>query len=322
MKAITLTSGRLSFQRDHGEPTPQGNEVIIDVSQAGICETDLQLARGYMNFQGILGHEFVGVAQSGTFAGQRVVGEINCNCRQCPTCLAGRPTHCPNRTVIGIDRHPGAFAERLAVPEHLLHPVPEAVSDDQAVFVEPLAAAFEILRQVSIGQSDRIAILGDGRLGYLCAQALSLASPRITAFGKHGQKLLRFGHHGHTTVQISSTHPDELPSKQFDVVVDCTGSISGLPMALHLVRPRGTVVMKTTVADPHSLSLATIVIDEITLVGSRCGPFEQALAALDAGTIDVSGLITHRFGLDDVENAFDAATSPNAFKTVFDIKAS
>ncbi len=266
------------------------------------------------------GHEFVGVAQAGNFAGQRVVGEINCNCGRCPTCRAGRPTHCPHRTVVGIDRHPGAFAERVAIPQHLLHPVPETVGDEQAVFVEPLAAAFEILEQVSIDRSDRVAILGDGRLGYLCAQVLSLACDQITVFGKHGQKLLRFGRRGHTTVQISLSDPTDLPQKTFDVVVDCTGSTSGLPMALQLVRPRGTVVMKTTVADPHELSLAAVVIDEINLIGSRCGPFDKALAALADGKIPVSDLITHRFRLEDVDEAFEAAQSPNAFKTVFEIQ--
>jgi threonine dehydrogenase-like Zn-dependent dehydrogenase len=322
MKAITLQFGQLKFHADHPEPQRQADEVIVDVTLAGICETDLQLARGYMQFQGVPGHEFVGIAQSGTFAGQRVVGEINCNCGQCPTCRAGRPTHCPHRTVVGIDRHPGAFAERVAIPQHLLHAVPETVADDQAVFVEPLAAAFEILEQVSIDPSDRVAILGDGRLGYLSAQVLSLASDQITVFGKHGQKLLRFGHRGHTTVQISLTDPTDLPHKTFDVVVDCTGSTSGLPMALQLVRPRGTVVLKTTVADPHQLSLAPIVIDEINVVGSRCGPFDKALDALAAGKIDVSDLITHRFALSDVDDAFDAAQNPNAFKTVFEVQTS
>lgn len=318
MKAITLQAGQLRYQSDHPDPVCQDDEVLIDVVQAGICETDLQLARGYMGFQGIPGHEFVGVAKSGRFADQRVVGEINCNCRQCQTCRDGRPTHCRNRTVIGIDRHSGAFAQRVAVPEHLLHAVPEHVNDDQAMFVEPLAAAFEILEQVAIGSQDRIAILGDGRLGYLSAQVLATRSDHITVFGKHGHKLIRFGHHGQTTVQLSSTgDTSELPHSQFDVVVDCTGSTTGLPMALHLVRPRGTVVLKTTVADRHETSLAAIVIDEICVVGSRCGPFDKALSALAADQVDVSGLITDRFRLEQVDDAFRQANNPNAFKVAF-----
>lgn len=319
MKAIHLDSNGLHYQPSHPEPTPREGEVLVRVLEAGICETDLQLAQGYMNFSGVLGHEFVGIAQSGQHAGQRVVGEINCNCQNCPTCRAGRPTHCPNRTVIGIDRHDGAFAELVAIPEHNLHRVPDQVSDDQAVLVEPLAAAFQILDQIEIQVSDRIAILGDGRLGYLVAQVLTQVSDRITVFGKHGVKLLRFGHRDITTVQVPSTDTRELPASEFDIVVDCTGSASGLPMALHLVRPRGTVVMKTTVAEPHHLSLAAIVIDEIHLVGSRCGPFDKAIDALVDDKIDVSDLITDRFALDQVDAAMEAARNANSFKVVFEI---
>ncbi len=319
MEAIILDPGGLHYQSSHPEPTPAEGEVLVQVLQAGICETDLQLAQGYMGFRGILGHEFVGIAQTGIYAGRRVVGEINCNCRVCPTCRAGRPTHCPKRTVIGIDRHDGAFAETVAIPEHNLHVVGENVTDDQALFTEPLAAAFEILEQVAITSSDQIAILGDGRLGYLSAQVLSSVADRITVFGKHGVKLLRFGHRGYEVVQIPSTDPAELPHHKFDVVVDCTGSTTGLPMAIHLVRPRGTVVLKTTVAGQHQLSLASIVIDEICVVGSRCGPFAKALEALASGRVDVNGLITDRYSLDQVKPAFASAVNPNSFKVVFDV---
>ena len=319
MKAITLDSGGLRYQPAHADPRPSEGEILVRVKQSGICETDLQLARGYMGFSGILGHEFVGIAESGPFSGRRVVGEINCNCQTCKACRDGRPTHCPNRTVIGIDRHDGAFAEHVAVPQHLLHPVPDSVTDDEAVFVEPLAAAFQILQQVTVNASDTVAILGDGRLGYLSAQVLSLASDQITVFGKHGPKLLRFGHRNINTVQISSPDPRELPSKNFDLVVDCTGSTTGLPMALHMVRPRGTVVMKTTVADAHQLSLAAIVIDEINVVGSRCGPFGKALQALQDRTIDVSDLITNRYKLDQVDEAFEAANNATSFKVLFEM---
>lgn len=319
MKAVTLNSGGLRYQPSHDDPTPAPGETLVAVLKAGICETDLQLAHGYMGFNGIPGHEFVGIAQTGHYAGRRVVGEINCNCQTCQTCRVGRPTHCPNRTVIGIDRHDGAFAESLAVPEHNLHTIPDDVSDDQAVFVEPLAAALQILEQVSIESSDRIAILGDGRLGYLSAQVLSLVSDKVTVFGKHGVKLLRFGHREITTVQIPSTDPRELQQDTFDVVVDCSGSTTGLPMALHLVRPRGTIVLKTTVNDSHQLSLAAVVIDEITVVGSRCGPFGKAIDALADGSINVDDLISHRFTLDQVDQAFKAADDANAFKVIFEI---
>jgi threonine dehydrogenase-like Zn-dependent dehydrogenase len=319
MKAITLHSGKLHYQASHAAPKLGDDESLVRVIKAGICETDLQLSRGYMAFSGILGHEFVGMAETGAHAGRRVVGEINCNCRRCKTCLAGRPTHCPNRTVVGIDRHDGAFAERVAIPEHHLHLVPESVTDDEAVFVEPLAAAFQIVEQVSVDPSDRVAILGDGRLGYLSAQVLARSSERVTVFGKHGLKLLRFGHRGIATVQIPSSDLVDLPQKEFDLVVDCTGSTTGLPMALHMIRPRGTVVMKTTLADLHRLSLAAIVIDEINLVGSRCGPFDRAIDALADKQVDVSDLITDRFTLDRVDDAFAAAESANSFKVVFEI---
>ena len=318
MKAITLYAGELGIDPDRPEPTAVDSEVLVDVIQAGICETDLQLARGYMGFEGILGHEFVGIAQSGRYAGQRIVGEINCACRACPTCEAGLLTHCGNRTVVGIDRHDGAFAERLAIPESNLHPLPDSLADDAAIFVEPLAAAFQIPEQVQITRSDRVAILGDGRLGYLCAQVLRLHSDQVTVVGKHAAKLERF----QDIAQTNCINSDTLPREgSFDLVVDCTGSTSGLPMAIRLARPRGTIVMKTTVAGEHHQSLAMIVINELSIVGSRCGPFDKAIEALKNGRIDVSGLITHRYGLDQVETAFKTAISPDAFKVLFEIRS-
>ncbi|MCC9599421.1 alcohol dehydrogenase catalytic domain-containing protein [Stieleria sp. JC731] len=319
MKAITLHSQGFGFDDVYPSPKPKDDETLVRVLKAGICDTDLQLIKGYMGFAGVLGHEFVGVAQGGPYAGQRVVGEINCSCHQCQTCQAGNATHCPNRTVIGIDRHDGAMAEYVAVPQRNLHVIPESVDNDAAVLVEPLAAAFEILDQVDLASTDRVAILGDGRLGFFCAQAISLHTDRLSVFGKHGTKLLRFGHRGFTTIQVVPDDLADLPSREFDVVVDCTGSTSGLPMALHLVRPRGTIVMKTTVADPHHQSLAQIVIDEINLVGSRCGPFAKAINALASLQVDVSGLITDRFELDQANEAFEKATNPTSFKVVFDI---
>ncbi|KAA5545539.1 alcohol dehydrogenase catalytic domain-containing protein [Roseiconus nitratireducens] len=319
MHAITLDAGTLRFRDDYPLPTPGEQESLVRVIQAGVCETDLQLARGYMGFSGVPGHEFVGIAETGGHAGRRVVGEINCSCGQCATCQAGRPTHCPHRTVVGIDRHDGAFAQWLAIPESNLHAVPESVSDDQAVFVEPLAAAFQITDQVDITKSDRVAVIGDGRLGFLSAQVLSLHSEHVTVFGKHQHKLARFADKGQSVATVAAPDPADLPHHAFDVVVDCTGSTTGLGMAVQLVRPRGTVVLKTTVAGTHELSLAAIVIDEINLVGSRCGPFDKAMDALQTGVIDVDGLITNRFRLDQVEQAFHSATQPNSFKVVFDI---
>ncbi len=317
MRAITIRDDVLRYRDDLPEPIAAADEVVVDVTQAGICETDLQLVRGYMGFAGILGHEFVGIATSGSFEGQRVVGEINCNCRACPRCDSGLGNHCSKRTVIGIDRHDGAFAERIAVPQHNLHSVPDTVTDDEAVFVEPLAAAFEILQQVKVADSDRVAILGDGRLGYLCAQVIGSSTRRMTAVGKHRLKLDRFARIGVSTVNLDDVDAEPV----FDVVVDCTGSVTGLPLALSLVRPRGTVVMKTTVASRHHLSLAPIVIDEITLVGSRCGPFDKALAALQERTVDVSDLITHRYPLEGAEAALESAAQHDSFKVVFDVQS-
>ncbi|MEL6106882.1 MAG: alcohol dehydrogenase catalytic domain-containing protein [Planctomycetota bacterium] len=316
MKAITLYAGELGLDPHRAEPTPQDSEVLVDVIQAGVCETDLQLARGYMGFEGILGHEFVGIAQRGQFSGKRVVGEINCACRVCDTCEAGLPTHCGNRSVVGIDQHDGAFAERIAIPEANLHPLPDSLSNDAAVFVEPLAAAFQIPDQVHIARSDRIAILGDGRLGYLCTQVLRLHSDHVTAVGKHARKLDRFKEIAETSLLGSDTLP---PEGTFDLVVDCTGSTTGLPMAIRLARPRGTIVLKTTVAGEHHQSLAAIVINELSLIGSRCGPFDKAIEALAEDRVDVSKLVTHRYRLDQVAIAFETAASPDAFKVVFEI---
>ncbi len=315
MRAIILQGSELQYRDDLPEPTPAADEVIVEVVQAGICETDLQLARGYMGFAGVLGHEFVGVATSGRFAGKRVVGEINCNCRNCPRCQAGLGNHCGNRTVIGIDRHDGAFAQRLAVPEHNLHQIPDSVSDDEAVFVEPLAAALQIGQQVNLASSDRVAILGDGRLAYLCSQAIKCDAPDLTVVSKYSEKAARFESQGIKTVELAKIGRP----RSFDIVLDCTGSESGLPLALQLIRPRGTIIMKTTIASEHHLSLAEIVIDEITVVGSRCGPFDKAIQALQDKSVDVSNLITHRYMLDSVHDAMKSAVSPKAFKVVFDI---
>ena len=314
MQAITLQNSDLRFREDCPDPVPEDGEVLVEVTQAGICETDLQLHRGYMGFCGVLGHEFVGIAREGTYAGRRVVGEINCCCRNCDACRKGLGNHCPHRSVIGIDRHDGAFAEMIAVPEANLHLVPDSVSDDEAVFVEPLAAAFQIGRQVELDGA-RVAVLGDGRLSMLSVQAILLRSPDVTVVGKHAPKLARFESLPVRTVRLQ----EPVAAKSFDVVVDCTGSESGMPLAFQLVRPRGTVVMKTTIAAEHRLSLAAIVIDEITVVGSRCGPFDEALRALEAKRVDVSQLITHRFPLRQAEQAMAKARDPEAMKVVFEI---
>lgn len=317
MRAIVLERDDVQVDKVRPAPNPAADEVLVRVTRAGICETDLQLMKGYMGFSGVLGHEFVGVAESGPYAGQRVVGEINCACWTCETCRAGLPTHCPDRTVLGILNHDGAFADLIAVPHRNLHRVPDSIPDDIAVFTEPVAAAFQIPAQLDIAATDRIVILGDGRLGNLCAQVLASISDDVLVVGKHRQKLALLDTMGLRTALLS----DDLPSRAADIVVDCTGSDSGLPAALKLVRPRGTIVLKTTVAGTQTLAWAPFVIDEITLVGSRCGPFDRALHALEHGLVDVEPLIADRFNLSNGVLALERAQQKGVLKVLLEMDA-
>lgn len=315
MRAIVF-DGQLRYQDDRPTPAALDGEVLVRVLRAGICDTDLQLMKGYMGFRGVLGHEFVGVAESGPHAGRRVVGEINCACWRCATCRSGLQTHCPNRTVLGILEHDGAFADVIAVPLRNLHPVPDRLSTDAAVFTEPVAAAFQIPAQLPIRPADRVVVLGDGRLGNLCAQVLAGRSNHVLVVGKHSNKLALLGARGIATALVT----DALDPRSADIVVDCTGSPTGLPTALRLVRPRGTIVLKTTVAGEQTLAWAPFVIDEVTLIGSRCGPFDQALAALADGTVDVAPLLSDRFDLSRGVEAFARATAPGVLKVLLDME--
>jgi threonine dehydrogenase-like Zn-dependent dehydrogenase len=315
VRAIVLDQGNVQFDHARPTPNPTADEVLVHVTRAGICETDLQLVKGYMGFRGILGHEFVGIAESGSYAGQRVVGEINCACWTCDTCRRGLPTHCPNRTVLGILNHDGSFADLIAVPQRNLHRVPDSIPDHIAVFVEPVAAAFQIPAQLTINSSDRIVVLGDGRLGNLCAQVLASLADDLLVVGKHPEKLALLESFGVKTALVS----DSLPERAADLVVDCTGSESGLPSALKLVRPRGTIVLKTTVAGTQTLAWAPFVIDEITLVGSRCGPFDRALDALEHGLIDVEPLIADRFNLSNGLLALERAQQKGVLKVLLEM---
>ncbi len=317
MRAIVLDRNGVTARGDRPVPAPLDGEVLVRVLRAGICETDLQLMKGYMGFHGVLGHEFVGIAESGPLAGRRVVGEINCSCLRCPTCLAGRASHCPNRSVLGILNHDGAFADFIAVPQVNLHAVPDAVTTDAAVFTEPLAAAFQIPAQLAIRPQDRVVVLGDGRLGNLCAQVLAAASDHVLVIGKHPEKLALLASLGLDT-RLLADRPDD---RSADIVVDCTGSPSGLPTALQLVRPRGTVVLKTTVAGEQTLAWAPVVIDEVTIVGSRCGPFDRALDALAAGGVSVLPLLSRRFDLSDGVEALEQASAKGTMKVLLDVDA-
>ena len=317
MRAIFLDRDQVTVRDDYPLPISANGEVLVRVLQAGICETDLQLIRGYMGFRGVLGHEFVGIAESGPFAGQRVVGEINCSCHRCETCLAGRPTHCPHRSVIGILNHDGAFADFVAVPQRNLHVVPDSVPTDLAVFTEPLAAAYQIPAQLPLRREDRIVVLGDGRLGNLCAQVLARLCNRVLVIGKHIEKLAILRQLGIETCLLENQPRERLS----DVVVDCTGSESGLPTALQLVRPRGTIVLKTTVAGTQTMPWAPIVIDEIRIVGSRCGPFDRALIALEQNEVQVQPLISDRFELANGLAALERAQSKDVLKVLLDVDA-
>ncbi len=308
MRGVFCDGQGVHLVRDLPDPAETPGEVVLNVLAAGICETDLQLARGYMQFRGVLGHEFVGKDEKG----RRFTAEINAACQNCPTCRAGRPGHCPNRTVLGILGRDGAMADRVRVPERNLHAIPDALDDREAVFIEPLAAAFRIAEQIPIGPGTRMAILGDGKLGLLCAWVARLSGAEVALIGKHPEKLALAGE-GIATHQLPDQKPEGRP---FDVIADCTGNPSGLATALELVRPLGTVILKTTIAGEHTMSLAPIVIDEVKIVGSRCGPFEPAIAALTDRRIDVRPLIEAEYPLDQAEEAFVKAGERGARKVL------
>ncbi len=317
MKALHLSGTNFELKVDHPKPKTLPGEVLVRVIRAGICETDLQLIQGYMGFEGVLGHEFVGVAETGSLAGQRVVGEINCSCWDCDTCRSGIPTHCPNRSVLGILGHDGAFAEYIAVPEKNLYAVPDSLSTDEAVFVEPVAAAYQILKQRLVERGQSVVILGDGRLGNLCAQVLADFGCKVLVIGKHERKLSIL-HEINDDIRTTLLE-DAAPSRDADIVVDCTGSPSGLPTALQHVKPWGTVVLKTTVAGEQTLALAPIVIDEVRVVGSRCGPFGDALDGLRSGRVKVKPLISERFALDQAVDALALTSNQPVLKVLLDV---
>lgn len=314
MRALLSDNG-LRFERACPEPVPPASEARIRVRLAGICNTDLELVRGYMNFRGVLGHEFVGeVVQASDpgWLGQRVVGDINAACHACTTCLAGRHTHCPNRTTLGISQRDGALADYLCLPLANLHPVPNGVPDEMAVFAEPLAAACEILEQVSIRPTDRVVVLGDGKLGLLVAAVLRLTGADLTLVGRHESKLAIAATWGIAT--HLSTEP--LPARSTDVVVECTGNPDGFAAARRLLRPAGTLVLKSTYHGDLSLDLSGLVVDEITLVGSRCGPFPAALRLLASGMVDPRPLIAATYALAEGEAAFAYAAQPGVLKVL------
>ncbi len=308
---------RVALRDDYPMPSPRRGESLVRVRLAGICGTDLEMTRGYMGFNGIPGHEFVGEVVStatSALAGRRVVGEINAACGDCDFCRANMGRHCPKRSVLGILGRDGAFAEYLCLPDRNLIPVPDAVSDEAAVFTEPLAAAFEIFEQTTIEPGEQVAILGDGRLGAIVALAMKARGLSPIVGGHHEDKMKRLADAG-----IAAKAEDRLHTG-FDVVVDCTGSAKGLARALELVRPRGKLILKTTVAGSAGVNLAPIVINEIQVLGSRCGPFRPALDALRAGAIDPRPLVSGIYPLEEGLAAIARASEKSKFKIL--LKAS
>ena len=326
MRALYWDGHELSLNLSYSTPTQDSKTVgatgsrpgfgdnqtaLVKVHLAGICSTDLQIFKGYMGFHGVPGHEFVGSVSEGPgdLLGKRVVGEINFGCGQCENCARGLSRHCPNRKVMGILGADGAFAEYVSVPVANLHVVADNVSDEEAVFTEPLAAAFEILEQVQLNPGDEILVLGDGKLGNLCAQVLRLTGARVTALGKHEDKLKLIKRAGVRAVLLSDWRP-----RLFDIVVEATGSESGLKLAMSAVRPRGTLVLKSTIAGEHHVSLAPLVINEVTVIGSRCGLFAPALEALEEKNVSVTALIDKIYPLNAAIDAVAYATKSGTRK--------
>jgi 2-desacetyl-2-hydroxyethyl bacteriochlorophyllide A dehydrogenase len=314
MLAVYLHQGRIEVRR---VPRPRRRKgfALIRLITAGICNTDLELERGYYGFSGVPGHEFVGeVVEAGTPAlvGRRVTGEINLPCRRCAWCRRGLGRHCPRRTVLGIVRHPGAFAEFLTLPEANLHLLPDRLDTEVAVFAEPVAAACEILDQVKIPRGAAVAVLGDGKLGLLVAQVLAAHGAAVHLFGRHREKM-RIAEAVGVRTELAGKH-----RAKFACVVEATGSAEGLQQAVGMTESRGTVVMKSTVHGAVAIDMAPAIVNEITLVGSRCGRFEPALKLLSAGKLRVREMIALRMPLIQAEEAFAVAGRKGTLKVLLD----
>jgi len=315
MKAVWLEDHQIKLADVQQPDRP--DEALVKVRMAGICSTDLELVKGYYPYTGILGHEFVGEvvsAPDAAWVGQRVVGEINAVCGKCEACLNGRSTHCENRTVLGIADRNGVFAEYTSLPLKNLYRVPDSVPDEQAVFVEPLAAALEIQDQIKLQKTDRVLLIGAGRLGQLIAQTLALTGCdlHVVARSLRSQQLL-------TARGIKVIADGDVQSQKWDVVIEATGSTDGFTLARRAVRPRGTMVLKSTYKGDMNVNISSIVVDEITVLGSRCGPFEPALRLLETREVDPSVLISDRYKLADALKAFEKAAQPGVLKVLLEI---
>ncbi|MCM1072599.1 MAG: alcohol dehydrogenase catalytic domain-containing protein [Bacteroides sp.] len=321
MKAIVFDN-ELKLDNNYPKPVPQKGEALIKVTLAGICNTDFEITKGYMGYVGVLGHEFVGIVEEvngedKSLVGKRVVAEISYGCEDpnCEWCAKKNYRHCPNRHTIGIWKKDGCMAEYITVPTNILFEVPDNVTDEQAVFVEPLAAACEILEQLHIEPMSKILVLGDGKLGLTTALTLNAHNLDVLLVGKHQNKLDIAAAQGVKTQLLNSFTPEN----KFDVVVEATGSASGFETSMSLTKPRGVLVLKSTVASGKELNLAPIVIDEITVLGSRCGQFPPALRLLENHRIDFTPFITKTYSIDDALEAFEANKAKESLKILIKI---
>ncbi len=316
MRGLWLENNQLELRSDIPEPEIKEGEARVRVLSAGICNTDLELIRGYYPYKGILGHEFVGIVEEGPkhLINKRVVGEINAACGHCRFCLRNEPTHCENRSVLGIVNRNGAFADYLSLPTQNLYPVPDNVPTEIATFTEPVAAALEIQTQIKIHPQDKVLVVGDGKLGQLVAQTLFITGCDLFAVGKHDKKLANLRARG-----IRIGKPEDIQERTFDIAVECTGNAGGFAIAQKSLRPRGTLVLKSTYAGNLSLDASAIVVDEITLIGSRCGRFAPALELLAQEKIDVQTLIDARYPLNQGIVAFERAQTKGTQKVLLDI---
>lgn len=317
MKGLWLENRQIELRHQLPIPTLGPDEALVKVLRAGICNTDLELLRGYYPYQGILGHEFVGRVEQGpeNLINQRVVGEINATCGHCRFCLNGLPTHCENRTVLGIVNRNGAFAEYLTLPVKNLHPVPDVVSTDAATFTEPIAAALEIQEQISVTPQTKVLVVGDGKLGQLVAQTLALTGCELLVIGRHAEKLAHL-----QAQQIATGLAEAVTERAFDIAVECTGNPEGFAITRRALRPRGILVLKSTYAANLSLDISSIVVDEITLLGSRCGPFDKALKLLSEHKINVESLIQAKYPLQQGLAAFKQAQQRGVLKVLLDME--
>jgi 2-desacetyl-2-hydroxyethyl bacteriochlorophyllide A dehydrogenase len=316
VKALWLSEARLRLREDLTPPVTAADEARVRVLSAGICGTDLALEDGLYPFEGVPGHEFVGIVEEGPKAllGRRVVGEINAACGRCPECVSAMAKHCRARTALGIRGRNGAFAEFLQLPAVNLHAVPDKVSTEAAVFTEPLAAALDIVERLAPAPGHRVLVVGAGRLGQLVCRVLGASGAQVTAIGRHPEKLARL-----EGVAARTQRVDDIEARSFDMAVECTGNPSGLPVAVGALKPRGTLVLKSTYAEAVKLDMAPIVVDELRLVGSRCGPFEAALGLLEEGRVDVEPLIDARFPLSAGVEAFSYSRRPGVLKVLLEI---